>query len=168
MASVLFTKLAMTIGRDEVYVVAVPLRATKGPAQLVMSAAHSLNLWDLQHFMVLIKPSSPPPSSQALVFDFQPKDPENILVALEVISGKAVPGVLHMRKLRKLPRSKCWYVGSSEVDAVDVACKFNKSWETNLRVGHHDCRDYTNGLVEYLTGQKNVLERLRRSSGCLS
>lgn len=27
-----------------------------------------------------------------MVFDFQPKDPENILVALEVISGKAVPG----------------------------------------------------------------------------
>lgn len=66
MASVLFTKLATTIGRDEVYVVAVPLRATKGPAQLVMSAAYSLNLWDLQHFMVLIKPSSPPPSSQVL------------------------------------------------------------------------------------------------------
>jgi hypothetical protein len=29
---------------------------------------------------------------QALVFDFQPKDPENLYVALDVISGRAVPG----------------------------------------------------------------------------
>jgi hypothetical protein len=65
MASVL-TKSAITRGRDEVYVMAMPLRATKGPAQLFMSTAYSLNLWDLQHFMVLIKPSSPPPSSQVL------------------------------------------------------------------------------------------------------
>ncbi|XP_059450722.1 uncharacterized protein LOC132181490 isoform X2 [Corylus avellana] len=167
MASLPFTKSAIPRGKDEVYVVAVPLRATKGPAQVLMSAAYSLNIWDLQHFMVLIKPSSPPPSCQALVFDFQPKDPENLYVALDVISGRAVPGVLLMRELRKVPRSKCWYVGSPEVDAVDIACEFNKSWETDLRVGHHDCRDYTNGLVEYLTGQKDVLEHLRRSTSGL-
>lgn len=29
---------------------------------------------------------------QALVFDFQPKDPENIFAALAVLSGKAIPG----------------------------------------------------------------------------
>ncbi|XP_062152913.1 uncharacterized protein LOC133861201 isoform X2 [Alnus glutinosa] len=92
MASLPLTKSAMPRGRDEVYVVAVPLRATKGPAQVLMSAAYSLNIWDLQHFMVLIKPSSPPPSYQALVFDFQPKDPENLYAALDVISGRAVPG----------------------------------------------------------------------------
>ncbi|KAK4577116.1 hypothetical protein RGQ29_027571 [Quercus rubra] len=86
----LLTKSAITKGRDEVYVMAVPLRATKGPAQLLMSTAYSLNLWDLHHFMVLIKPSSPPPP-QALVFDFQPKDPENIYVALDVIAGRPVP-----------------------------------------------------------------------------
>lgn len=63
----LLTKSAITKGRDEVYVMAVPLRATKGPAQLLMSTAYSLNLWDLHHFMVLIKPSSPPPPSQVLL-----------------------------------------------------------------------------------------------------
>lgn len=50
-----------------------------------------------------------------------------------------------MRKLTKLPRNKCWFVGSSKLDAVDVAINFNKSWETHLRIGQHDCRDYTNG-----------------------
>lgn len=60
-------KPRVTSGRDEVYVAAVPLRATKGPAQLLTSTAYSLNLWDLQHFMVIIKPSSPPPHSQVLL-----------------------------------------------------------------------------------------------------
>jgi len=49
----------MVRGRDEVYVAAMPLRATKGPPQLLLSAAYSLNFWDFQHFMVIIKPSSP-------------------------------------------------------------------------------------------------------------
>ncbi|ONI18245.1 hypothetical protein PRUPE_3G204800 [Prunus persica] len=162
MASLLM-KPTVTKGRDEVYVAAVPLRATKGPAQLLASSAHSLNLWDLQHFMVIVKPSSPPSHSQALVFDFQPKDPENIFAALAVLSGKAIPGVVLMRKLSKLPRSKCWFVGSPKAGAIDMALEFNKVWDTNLRVGHHDCRDYTNGLVQYLTGEGYILERLRSS-----
>ncbi|KAJ7964746.1 PTB domain engulfment adapter [Quillaja saponaria] len=149
--AVLKVNSAVSSGRDGVYVAAVPLRANKGPAQLLMSSAYSLNLWDLQHFMVIIKPSSLPPYPQVMVFDFQPKDPENIFVALEVLSGRAVQGAVLVRKLTRLPRSKCWYVGFSEVDAMDVAHQFNKNWETSLRVGYHDCRDYTNGLVEQLT-----------------
>lgn len=64
MASVFANSAAATRGRDEVYVAAVPLRATKGPAQLLMSSAYTLNVWDLQHFMVVIKPFSPPTHSQ--------------------------------------------------------------------------------------------------------
>ncbi|XP_022759864.1 uncharacterized protein LOC111306220 isoform X2 [Durio zibethinus] len=165
MSSLSFTKSTVTRGKDEVYVAAVALRATRGPAQLFMSAAYSLNLWDLQHFMVIIKPSPPPLHSQAIVFDFQPKDPENIYTALAAISGRAVPGVVLTRMLKKLPRSRCWFVGYSEEDAVDKAYKFNNTWEADLRVGFHDCRDYTNGLVEHLTGEKLVLEHLRRTTG---
>ncbi|CAJ1971603.1 unnamed protein product [Sphenostylis stenocarpa] len=154
----LFSNSAMVRGRDEVYVAAMPLRATKGPPQLLMSAAYSLNFWDLQHFMVIIKPSSP---SQVLVFDFQPKDPEDIYVALAALYGRAVPGTVLVRKLQKLPRNKCWLVGCSTKEAVEVAREFNKIWETNLRIGLHDCRDYTNSLVKELTGEKDVLKRLR-------
>ncbi|KAJ1415582.1 hypothetical protein SESBI_18013 [Sesbania bispinosa] len=157
MASVL-SNSAIVRGREEVYVAAMPLRATKGPPQLLMSAAYSLNFWDLQHFMVLIKPSSP---SQVLVFDFQPKDPEDIYVALAVLSGRAVPGAVLVRKLKNLPRRKCWPVGYAKADAVEIASEFNKKWETNLRIGLNDCRDYTNGLVRQLTGEKDVLKRLR-------
>lgn len=51
-----------------------------------------------------------------------------------------------MRQLKKLPRNKCWLVGYSkaEADAMEIAREFNKEWETNLRIGLHDCRDYTN------------------------
>ncbi|KAF8391646.1 hypothetical protein HHK36_023953 [Tetracentron sinense] len=173
-------------GRDEIYVAALPLRAAKGPAQMLLSAAYSLNLWDLQHYMVIIRPISHP-QSQVFVFDFQPQDPENIYVALAALSGRGVPGALFVRKLAKLPKSKCWMVGLANVDAVDAASEFNESWQTDLIIGQHDCRDYTNGmpsttgikcfnpfsvsesyfpchlegLVEHLTSKKYALERLR-------
>ncbi|XP_050206528.1 uncharacterized protein LOC126656093 [Mercurialis annua] len=160
----LSAKLALTRrGKGEdVYVAAVPLRASKGVAQLVMSAAYnSFNLWDLQHFMVIVKPY---PSQDFIVFDFQPEDPESIQTAVAALAGKAVPGTVLVRRMTKLPRRKCWFIGSSkEDDGVDVATKFNNSWDTYLKVGHHDCRHYTNGLVELLTGEEHVLERLRRT-----
>lgn len=56
-----------------------------------------------------------------------------------------VLGVVRERKLSRLPRNKCSYVGHSNASAVEVARKFNETWDTNLRIGHHDCRDYTNG-----------------------
>ncbi|XP_028758094.1 uncharacterized protein LOC114717166 [Neltuma alba] len=160
MASLL-SKANLARGRDEVYVAAMPLRATKGPAQLVMSSAYSLNFWDFQHFMVILKTSSPISPPQVLVFDFQPNDPEDIYVALAVLSGKTVPGTVLVRKMKTMPRRKCWLVGYSKADGVGIANEFNKNWDTNLRVGLHDCRDYTNGLVKQLTGEKDVLRRLR-------
>lgn len=73
-----------------VYVAAVPLRASKGPAQLLMSAGYTLGLWDLQHFMVVLRPD--PARTQALVFDFQPRDPEDVGAALAVLSRSEIPG----------------------------------------------------------------------------
>ncbi|RYR00795.1 hypothetical protein Ahy_B07g088911 isoform B [Arachis hypogaea] len=156
-------------GREEVYVAAMPLRATKGPPQLLMSAAYSLNFWNFHHFMVIInnKPlnRTNPCSFQLLVYDFQPKDPEDPYAALAVLSGRSVPGAVLVRKLKKLPRNKCWLVGYSKEDAEKVATEFNKTWETSLRVGVNDCRHYTNGLVTQLTGEKDVLKRLKNIVG---
>lgn len=103
------------------------------------------------------------------------------------------------RKLKKVPRQRCWMVGSSKGNnAMEMAIEFNNSWETDLRVGFHDCRHYTNGtiitkhfgfsykfvketkqslislgsfcfmfplteLVQHLTGEIQIVERLRRS-----
>ncbi|KAH9606620.1 hypothetical protein KSS87_013056 [Heliosperma pusillum] len=135
--------------RDEVYIAAMPLRATKGPPQLLLKAAFALNIRPLQHFMLIIKPANSMPSnpnSQGLVFDFQPQDPEDIFVALAALSGRAVPGTILTRKISKLPNKRCWYIGlSNSNNAVEAAYKFNSSWPTDLRIGHHDCRHYTNG-----------------------
>lgn len=62
-------------------------------------------------------------------------------------------GVVLTREIKKLPRSKCWFV-ASKVDAVDMAHKFNERWETDLTVGRHDCRDYTNGKNLFFTSRK--------------
>lgn len=153
-------------GRDGVYVATLPLRASKGPAQLFFSTAYSLHFWDLQHFMVIIKPSSPPhPHQLATVYDFQPEDPENIWVAAAALFRTKVAGVVRVRKLEKLPKRKCWYVGHAKGNATEAVQRFNRSWETNLVLGSHDCRDYAQGLVEYLTGKKAVLEHLRAGKG---
>ncbi|KAJ8424177.1 hypothetical protein Cgig2_015911 [Carnegiea gigantea] len=126
---------------------------TKGDQRTCPVAHH------LQHFMLIIKPSTTP--SQALVFDFQPRDPEDIYVALSALRGKSVPGITRVRKISGLPRSRCWFIDSTKPNAVEAAYEFNSNWKTDLRIGYHDCRHYTNGLAEVLTGKKNVLEHLR-------
>ncbi|CAM0945481.1 unnamed protein product [Alopecurus aequalis] len=149
-------------GRYAVYVAAVPLRAPKGPAHALMSAGYTLGLWDLQHFMVLLRPD--PPRTQApLVFDFQPRDPEDALAVFAVLSRSKIPGVVRRRTLRRIPDRRSWFVGLCDGDAADAAERFSDQWATDLVVGEHDCRDYTNGLVEVLTGEKRVLESLRSS-----
>ncbi|KAK9155404.1 hypothetical protein Sjap_002884 [Stephania japonica] len=112
-------------GRDEVHVAAMPLRATKGPAQLLFSSAYSLNLWDLQHYMVIVRPYSPS-QHQAFVFDFQPEDPENIYTALAALSGRGIPGTVLERKIACLPKSKCWFVGYSDTDAIERAKRLGR------------------------------------------
>lgn len=52
-----------------------------------------------------------------------------------------------MRTLRRIPTSRCWSVGFSINDGVDAANKFNEVWSTDLIVGKHDCRHYTNGNI---------------------
>ncbi|XP_056162989.1 uncharacterized protein LOC115689527 [Syzygium oleosum] len=162
-------QLTMNIsGRDKVYVAALPFRATTEPFQSVTSALHALHLWDLQHFVVIIKTSSPPSNSKASLFHFQPEDPQNLFaLALAALPGGSIPGTLLRRKLTRLPKQRCWFVGYSEEDSLDIVLKINDTWETDWRMGIHDCRNYANKLVERLTGEKYVLERLRRCTGWL-
>ncbi|KAJ4982116.1 hypothetical protein NE237_032953 [Protea cynaroides] len=160
--SVTAARTPLSSARHEIYVAAMPLRAAKGPAQLLMSTAYSLNLFNLLHYFVIVRSNSPS-QPQAFVFYFQPQDPENIYVALAALSGRGVPGTVLVRKLTKLPKSKCWFIGFSYGDSIQRANKFNESWQTELSIGQHDCRDYTNGLVEYLTGKEHVLKHLGRS-----
>ncbi|XP_074569258.1 uncharacterized protein LOC141825697 isoform X2 [Curcuma longa] len=145
-----------------VHVAAVPLRAAKGPAQTLLSAAYSMGVWQLQHFVVIIHPD--PSQSQVVAFDFQPQDPENLYALLAVLTQKHMPGVVLRRSLRRLPSTRCWFIGFADSDAVDAADRFSKSWSTELIVGKHDCRHFANGLVECLTGEQHVLSYLQTIS----
>ncbi|CAM8941286.1 unnamed protein product [Rhodiola kirilowii] len=97
-------------------------------------------------------------------FDFQPIDPENIYVAMAALSGRPIPGVVLERKMERLPRTRCWFVGQTDAGAIERSYVFNEGWESGLSIGSHDCRDYTNGLVEHLTQKKLFLEQLRGRS----
>ncbi|KAG6474578.1 uncharacterized protein LOC122027172 isoform X1 [Zingiber officinale] len=172
-----------------VHLAAVPLRAAKGPAQTLLSAAYSVGVWQLQHFVVIIRPD--PSQSQVVAFDFQPQDPENFYALLAVLTQKHMPGVVLRRSLRRLPNTRCWFIGFADSDdAVDEADRFSKSWSTELIVGEHDCRHFANGynilttsefslrnwllrqnlcaecqgLVECLTGERHVLSYLQTIS----
>ncbi|KAJ3679736.1 hypothetical protein LUZ60_017747 [Juncus effusus] len=152
--------LSSSSSKEAVYVAAVPLRAARGPPQMAMSIAYNLGQWDLQHFLVLIKPSNPS-LSEILVFDFQPKDPEDIFAAVAVLSQRKLPGVILERKISRLPRTRCSFVGFSNGNSAEIANKFNENWSTDLIVGKNDCRHYTNGLVHCLTGKEDILESLK-------
>lgn len=152
---------------DEVYIAAVPLKAPKGAGQLFMSSLYSLNFFDFQHFMVILRlnPSSSSSShnSQALVCDFQPQDPEDLFTAVAALTGRKIPGIVLTRKMKNLPRRKCWFAGYSNLEcSVNAVKEFNEDWDTDLRIGYNDCRNYVDGLVEHLTGEILVLDKLRK------
>ncbi|KAK1295930.1 hypothetical protein QJS10_CPB15g01548 [Acorus calamus] len=130
-------------GRDAVYVAAVPLRVAGGPARMMMSAAHDLNMWDLQRYMVALKP--PSPHNQIIVYDFQPQNPEDVWVAIAALSSQSVPGVVLERNLKRLPSKSCWFVGLLRPEGLEVAKEFNRRWPTDLKIGHHHCRHYADG-----------------------
>ncbi|XP_020595662.1 uncharacterized protein LOC110035723 [Phalaenopsis equestris] len=159
--STLLPKREEAKGRDAIYVAAVPLRAPRGPAQMLVSTAYALGAWDLQHFMVIVKPSCPHP--QAFVYDFQPQDPENFDVMLSALFSGQVAGVVLKRSLKRIPKIRCWFVGFCNVNGIEAANNFSEEWSTQLVVGKHDCRHYTNRLVEHLTGKQSVLGYLRPS-----
>ncbi|RID72118.1 hypothetical protein BRARA_C04024 [Brassica rapa] len=101
---------------------------------------------------------------EAIVFDFQPVNPESIEAAISILSRKSIRGVVMQRKLKNVPKQRCWMVGSSKGNnAMEMAIEFNSSWVTGLRVGFHDCRHYTNELVEHLTGEVQIVERFTSS-----
>uniref|UniRef100_A0A7N1A8X0 Uncharacterized protein n=1 Tax=Kalanchoe fedtschenkoi TaxID=63787 RepID=A0A7N1A8X0_KALFE len=63
--------------------------------------------------------------------------------------------------MARIPRTRCWFVGRVDGGAIERSYEFNESWQSGLRIGSHDCRDYANGLVEHLTQKKRFLEQLR-------
>lgn len=144
----------------EVYVGSMALRATPGPAQWGLSTAYSMRYWHLQHFMVLFKP--PQQNGPCVVFDFQPKDPMNPFISLAALCGCGVPGIVQERELSTLPTKRHWLIGKARKEiCISEARIFNQRWDTELKLGEHDCRHYTNALIEHVAGEHNILGFLK-------
>lgn len=78
-----------------------------------------------------------------LILNINYRVSDKVLTTIMIIFS----GAVLVRKLRRLPQSKCWLVGYAKTDAVETATEFNRNWETNLKIGVNDCRDYTNGNI---------------------
>ncbi|XLR06708.1 hypothetical protein S83_034646, partial [Arachis hypogaea] len=92
-----------------------------------------------------------PCSFQLLVYDFQPKDPEDPYAAIAVLFGRSVPRQIFTTLYLIVFFIPSHLVGYSKEDAEKVATEFNKTWEISLRVGVNDCRHYTNDNTTYLS-----------------
>lgn len=65
-----------------------------------------------------------------------------------------ISGVVLKRKLARLPKRRCWFVGFStcsnqedDTGSINVAENFTNAWNTDLIIGKRDCRHFTNGIV---------------------
>ena len=68
------------------------------------------------HCMVLIETEE-----SVTVFDFLPELPTSPVVAAALLCGGHVKGVVRERKLSQLPFKRCWLVGSSAQQQVNLA-----------------------------------------------
>ncbi|KAH7440815.1 hypothetical protein KP509_03G011900 [Ceratopteris richardii] len=144
-----------------VHVGTMPMRATPGPAQWVLSSAD--RFLSVQHYFTILQPL--PTLSPCTAYDFQPANPEDPYTVVVALSGGGIHGVILERTLSRLPSKRCWKVGAAKdhLSMKEVA-EFNRKWDTTLQLGKHDCRHYTDGLVEFLTGEKGIIQRLKSSA----
>ncbi|KAL3678807.1 hypothetical protein R1sor_021763 [Riccia sorocarpa] len=129
------------------------------PIRLPPPLASALSRTGALHFYTVVRESSPTPSQ--FYFDFLPESPEDPLVAVGVLLGRKVPGIVQERKLRRLPTKSCWWICKTEGDkGLESVREFNSCWDNQLMLFRHDCRHYTEALVGHLTGRTGVIEQV--------
>ncbi|GJP47139.1 hypothetical protein CLOM_g6368 [Closterium sp. NIES-68] len=132
---------------DRVFVASIPLDAPPGPPQWAADVAGRLFPVLCSHWVVIIAGEN----GERYLFDFRPDSPQDMGVALRVLTLQSVPGYLLIRPLSHLPSRRCWCVGlSAHSDTLDAVQSFNATWRTDLTVFSHDCRDYSQALASHL------------------
>ncbi|KAI5066326.1 hypothetical protein GOP47_0018950 [Adiantum capillus-veneris] len=152
---------AMRSGAMVVHVGSMPLRAPPGPARWALASAD--RFLSIQHFYTILQPISG--SSPCTIFDFQPQNPEDLYTALYGLSGGVIPGIILERTIACLPTRRCWRVGVTK-DCISMkdAVEFNRNWDMSLQLCKHDCRHHTDAFVEFLTGEKDILQTLKNTA----
>eukprot|EP00249_Psilotum_nudum_P001665 c14292_g1_i2 orf=340-936(-) len=142
--------------RCRVYIATTGLRVPQGPPQWALSAL-SLTGWDShQHCMTILQPAT---HGRCILFHYRPLNPEDPCIALVALLGGSVPGVVVEREISNLPAKRCWLVGEALMGrGIQDARYFNSCWNPQLQLWRHDCRNHTEGLVEFLTGKRKILQ----------
>ncbi|BBN17714.1 hypothetical protein MPTK1_7g16440 [Marchantia polymorpha subsp. ruderalis] len=149
------TRMEMT-GCD-VFVGAMPIRL---PPFSPRPLAPALARMGAIHFYTVVQRPSPG-GFPYVYFDFLPESPEDPAVAFGALLGQRIPGIVQERNLRRLPTKSCWWIGKTAEDkGVESVREFNELWDKRLLLFRHDCRHYTDALVDHLTGEAGVIERV--------
>lgn len=141
---------------SKVYVAAVPLEGFEA-AQRLLGDRYPDQL--ALHTMVILQTGD----GTITAFDFLPINPTAISTTASLLSGGTVHGVARTQHLRRLPRRRCWLVGTSPLGdskATSVALSFQAAWHCQLRLMSHDCRHHTAALVDALCDELAVFDRL--------
>jgi hypothetical protein len=88
--------------------------------------------------------------------DFEPALKTDPAVTVRLLTGQGTPGVVHLRKLARLPRSSTEIGVCSGGVMLSDAIDYCGEWEgTELRLVARDCRIFSDGLADRLLGSGN-------------
>lgn len=139
----------------QVYVATIPLVGFEEAARR-LGALYPDQL--ALHTLVILQDAA----AACTAYDFLPVAPTSPLTAARLLTGGTVPGELRVRRLRGLPRHRCYHVGVASLKAVAQAEAFQTDWNPDLQLFRNDCRHHTTALVYALTGRRLVLTALSK------
>ncbi|KAJ7518719.1 hypothetical protein O6H91_20G004800 [Diphasiastrum complanatum] len=87
----------------EVYIASMRLRVPAGPPSWFLAVAEAMEVKELQHYMTIVQPSS---GGMSTIFDFQPQNPDDIIVALAILSRQTIPALVEFLTGKKLKLSQ--------------------------------------------------------------
>jgi len=140
----------------EVFVACVPLEGFEGVASAASvvfgtKATRAVNA----HWMVLVRFAND--DGHASVYDFLPAEPKSPATAAMLLSGGSVRGEIRSRRMVGIPGRRCALVGSTRaglggrIGVESAIASWHARYDTDLKLGVNDCRNYAKELAKYLT-----------------
>lgn len=143
------------VSAAEVFVACVPLEGFEGVASAATAvlgtrASGVMNA----HWMVLVRFAG---DDHASVYDFLPEAPKSPATAAALLSGGSVRGEVRSRRMAGIPGRRCALVGSTRgglggrIGVESAIASWHARYDTDLKLGVNDCRNYAKELARYLT-----------------
>lgn len=140
----------------EVFVACVPLEGFEGVASAATAVFGSRASGTVNaHWMVLVRFAGD--DGHASVYDFLPAAPKSPATAATLLRGGSVRGEVRSRRMAGIPGRRCALVGSTRaglggrIGVESAIASWHARYDTDLRLGVNDCRNYAKELAKYLT-----------------